>query len=122
MSDQSEPNPPPSRDRARSRLSGLTKASILTAVGVTAGLGVLVAHEHPGAASRSGGSGSKGSGSTSGTSNSGSSSSSSRDGSTGDTGDSGNSGDVGNTGNTGGFSTAPSSSSSRPSVVSGGTS
>ena len=116
MTPTGEPNTPESREQATSRLRALTRAAILAAGGATVLVGVVVAHDHPGAgSSRTDGS--------SGTSNTGSSTSGSSS-SSGDGGSVANGSSTTSTGSTGntGSSSAPTASSSRPSVTSGGTS
>ena len=55
MSAPDQPNTPESRDKARSRLRTLTRAAVFAATGATAVIGIVVAHEHPGADTRDGG-------------------------------------------------------------------
>lgn len=110
MSAPHQPSTPEERDRAKSRLRTLTRSVVVAATGATVGIGILVAHDRPGA---------RASGSTVA-----SSTSSTGDSATSSTGNTGTS----NTGNTGTSSTgtsgssAPSSSSTSPTVTSGGTS
>jgi hypothetical protein len=116
MSRRIQTSTPGSREIAQARLRHLTRGVVLAVSGATVAIGILVAHEHPGASSQHKGTTTE-SGSTAGngTSTGGSSSSSS--------GNSDNSGDTGSTGNTGNSgSTAPTASSSTPTVTSGGTS
>jgi hypothetical protein len=112
MSTQRDPNSVAGRDHARARLGNLTRVALLATAGATVGIGIVVAHEHPGksaAGTTASGRSSAGSGSSSNTGDTGTSSSA----------DTGSSGD---TGNTGASSFSPSISSQRPSVTSGGTS
>ncbi|HWF15697.1 MAG TPA: hypothetical protein VG244_05905 [Acidimicrobiales bacterium] len=112
MSLPDQPNSPATREKVQGRLRHVTRAAVLAAAGATVGIGIVVAHDHPGA---SGAGTSASNGSHSATTNTG-------DGSTSNTGEGSTSANTGSTGNTGGFSTAPSSSSSTPAVTSGGTS
>ena len=115
MSHPDEPNAPQRREQVQGRLRHVTRAAVLAAVGATAGIGIVVAHDHPGASgSAATTDGSSGSG-TATTDNTG-------EGSTTNTGAGATSSNTGSTGNTGGFSTAPSASTTRPTVTSGGTS
>jgi len=108
MSAQRNPNTPTGRDQARARLGNLTRIALLASAGATVGIGIVVAHEHPG---KSAAGATTSGGSTEGTV-----------GTAGSTGDTGDSGTVssGNTGNSGASSLSPSISSQRPSVTSGG--
>ena len=119
MSAQRVPNPGARRDQARARLRTLTNATLLAATGATAGIAVVVAHEHPGKSS-AGASGTT----TSGQSANGSTGTTGTNGTTGTTGssedDSGGSSTSGNTGNSGSSSSSPSVSSQTPAVTSGG--
>ncbi len=72
MSAPVQPSTPADRERAKSRLRTLTRGAIVAAAGATAALGIVVAHDRPGA---SAGPTTAGSGSTSSTSSNGSSSS-----------------------------------------------
>ena len=51
MSESAQPSMPSDRDRARSRLRMLTRGTIVAASGATIVMGVVVAHDRPGAAS-----------------------------------------------------------------------
>lgn len=108
------PNAAAIRDRTRTRLRTLTNAALLAATGATVGIGVVVAHEHPGK-------------SVAGTTTSGQPTG----GATGTTGSSDNSGITGNSGsfstgnsrysgNSGASSFSPGTSSQSPAVTSGG--
>ncbi len=112
MSRRNQPNQPVSRDGVQSRLRLVTRVAVLAATGATVAIGVVVAHDHPGASVRK--STSSGSGSTSVSNATGGGTTSSS------TGNGGNSGNTGITGNTG--SSAPSASTSTPTVTSGGSS
>ncbi|HEY1650948.1 MAG TPA: hypothetical protein VGG09_03615 [Acidimicrobiales bacterium] len=112
----SESSTPAGRERVRRRLRNLTRVAILATAGATAGIGVVVAHDDPGSSSTDKGTSGQSTSGTTTTTIDGSSSSS-----TGTTGNTGTTSD-GDSGNTGGFSTAPSASSSSPTVTSGGTS
>jgi len=112
-----QPNTPENREKANARVRALTRAAIIAASGATVFVGVVVARDHPGAAaSHDGSAGTSASGKTTG-----GSSSSADSGSVGDGFSTGSTGSTGNTGSTG-SSPAPSATSSRPSVTSGGTS
>jgi hypothetical protein len=102
---------PGSRERGQARVRLITRGAALLATGATVAIGIVVAHDHPGASSVH--RGANNSGSTAGTGTSSGSSSSS-----GTSGNTANTGDSGNTDNSG--STAPTSSSSTPTVTSGG--
>ena len=116
MSPRFHPDTPGNRESVQARVRHLTRAAIFAAAGATVAIGVVVAHEHPGASAVR--KGTTTSGSKTGTgSATGGSSSSDTSGTTGSTGDTGTTGTTGNTG-----SSAPSSSSSTPVVTSGGTS
>jgi hypothetical protein len=97
----------------------LTRAAALLATGATVAIGIVVAHDHPGASSLHRGANTSGSTAGSGTSTGGSASNGTS-GNTGNTGNSDNSGNTGNTGNSGSYAPAPSSST--PTVNSGGSS
>ena len=107
MSPRMQPSPPGSRERGQARVRHLTRGAALLAAGTTVAIGIVVAHDHPGASNLHRGANSSGS-----TASTGGSSSSGTSGNTGSTGNSGN------TGNSG--SSAPTSSSSAPTVTSGG--
>jgi hypothetical protein len=113
MSPQNEQSAGAGREQGRARLRTLTRVALLATTGATVGIGIVIAHEHPGSSGATAKGGSSGS--------SGTTASSGSTGSTGTTGSTGNTGSS-STGNTGSSSSAPSSSSSRPSVTSGGTS
>lgn len=104
-----------SRDQARTRLRNLTRVALFATAGATVGIGIVVAHEHPGKSAAS---------TTSGSSTGGDDGTTSSSGSTGNTGSSstGNTGtsSSGNTGNSGVSSNSPSTSLQTPSVTSGG--
>ena len=108
MSSQRDPSAGASRDQARARLRTLTNAALLAATGATVGIGIVVAHEHPGKSAAGATTSGQSTGGTTGT--------------TGSSGDTGNSGSfsTGNTGNSGASSFSPGISSQRPSVTSGG--
>ena len=108
MPPQRDPNAGASRDQARARLRALTNAALVAATGATVGIGIVVAHEHPGKSAA----GATTSGQTSGGAT----------GTTGSTGSTGNSGSssTGDTGNSGSSSFSPGTSSQTPSVTSGG--
>jgi hypothetical protein len=116
-----QPNTPQTRARAQAWLRRATRATVLVATGVAALIGIVVAQEHPGSSSTSGGTRSTGSGSSGGST--GSTSSSTSGSSSSNSGDSGtsNTGSTGNTGNSG-SSNSPSISGSAPAVTSGGSS
>jgi hypothetical protein len=101
---------PAARERARSRLRFLTRGAIVTATGATVAIGIVVAHDRPGA------------GATRTTTTNTPSSTSGGSSSSAGTSDSGDSGTTGTTGNTGTSTSAPTATSSRPTVTSGGTS
>ena len=110
MSAQKDPNAGASRDQARARLRNLTRVALFATTGATVGIGIVVAHEHPG----------KSAASTKTTTQS-------TRGDTGTTGSSGNTGNsgsssTGNTGNSGSSSFSPGTTSQKPSVTSGGSS
>ena len=113
MSAQNDPTAGASRDRARARLHNVTRIALFASAGATVGIGIVVAHEHPGKSAASN--------TTSGQSTGGSTGTTGSSGSTGGTGNTGSS-STGNTGNSGASSFSPSISSQRPSVTSGGTS
>jgi hypothetical protein len=117
MAHPNQSNAPGSRERGQGRVRLLTRAAALLATGATVAIGIVVAHDHPGASSLHPGANTSGSTAGTGTSTGGSSS----DGTSGNTGNTGNSGDTDNSGNTGSSgSSAPTPSSSTPTVNSGG--
>jgi hypothetical protein len=107
MSAQKTPNAGASRDKARARLRNLTGVTLFATAGATAGIAIVVAHEHPGKSAASTTASGQSTGGTTGTT-----------GSSGNTGSTGSS--TGNTGNSGASSSSPSISSNTPSVTSGG--
>ena len=107
MSAQKDRNAGASRDQARARLRTLTGSALLAATGATVGIGIVVAHEHPGKSAAS---------TTSGQSTGGTSGTTGTTGSTGNTGSS----STGDTGNSGASTSSPSISTQTPSVTSGG--
>jgi len=124
MSERTQPSTPADRDRAHSRLRILTRGAIVAATGATLALGVVVAHDRPGAKAvgTSANATSSSSKSTAVTKIGNSSS-----GTTSDSSDSGTTGTTGNTGTTSSSSTAtrtttPTKSSSSATVTSGATS
>ena len=104
MSAQKDQSARASRDKARARLRNLTGVALVATTGATAGIAIVVAHEHPGKSAASTATTGQSTGGTTGSS-----------GNTGDTGSS-----TGNTGNSGASSFSPSISSKTPSVTSGG--
>ena len=98
-----------SRDQARSRLRTLTRVALFASTGATVGIGIVVAKEHPG---------SSGATATSNQSSRGANATTPSSESTGNSGTS----SAGNTGNSGLSSVAPTITSQRPAVTSGGTS
>jgi hypothetical protein len=108
MSPQKDPNAGASRDQARARLRTLTRVALFATTGATVGIGIVVAHEHPGKSAASTTTTGQSTGGSTGTT-----------GSSGNTGNSGSS-STGNIGNSGSSSFSPSTSSQKPSVTSGG--
>ena len=108
MSPPNQQSTPPTRERGQARVRQLTRGAALLATGATVAIGIVVAHDHPGASGVR--RGATGAGSSAGTGASTGASTSS--------GNTDNSGISGNTGNSG--SSAPTSSSSTPTVTSGG--
>jgi hypothetical protein len=115
VSHSEQPSAPQSREKIQGRLRNVTRAAVLAAAGATVGIGIVAAHDHPGASSAGTSTGTS-QGSNSATTNDSSQSS------TSNTGEGSSSSNTGSTGNTGSVSTAPSSSTATPTVTSGGTS
>ncbi len=111
MSAPAQPSTPAERDRAKARLRIVTRGAIVAATGATVAMGIVVSHDHPGAAAL-------GTKAATTTSSNGSASS-----------DASGSGTTTTTAGTSGTSSAsssststPTTSSSSPTVTSGGTS
>jgi hypothetical protein len=105
MSAAGQPSTPLGRERAKAHLRALTRGAIFAATGATVAIGVVVAHDRPGAgAART-------------TASSGATSSSTTPSNNTSTSDSGTAGNTGDTG-----TSSPTTSSMSPAVTSGGTS
>jgi hypothetical protein len=115
VSHSEQPSSPENREKVQGRLRNVTRAAVLVAAGATVGIGIVAAHDHPGASGAGKSTDTSKGSSTATTNDTGQSS-------TSNTGDGSDSSDTGSTGNTGSVSTAPSSSTATPTVTSGGTS